>query len=182
MRISMGIAPAWPAILSEEGGFTLIDKPPTGVKTIFCDFQIRLMQSFVPPGVTWREFVKNMFISYIRRQHTMYDVVIISFDDPAQVPLYKSIEQQRRSNKNTTFSFTSGQNLPSNPPSQDIWPSALLNRAFKLQVYFQNTVSVIIIGEMEMWRCSNHLFQVAICTIFQRKFLRYSLYITLEWR
>jgi hypothetical protein len=44
------------------------------------------------------------------------------------------------------------------------------------------TVSVIIIGEMEMWRCSNHLFQVAICTIFQRKFLRYSLYITLEWR
>jgi hypothetical protein len=47
-------------------------------------------------------------------------------------------------------------------------PPAVVPRKSRADVSpLQITVSVIIIGEMEMWRCSNNLFQVATCTIFQ---------------
>ena len=138
----MGIASQWPAILWEEGGFVHRDKAPTGVKTVFVDGQIRLMQSFIHENATWREFVSYMFISYIRRLHATYDVVVLAFDNYTSVPLYKSIEQQRRSENNASFVFTTGQDLPGKPPKQEIWTSALMNRAFKTKVLPHKYTSV----------------------------------------
>lgn len=50
---------------------------------------------------------------------------------PVQVPIYKSIEQQRRVSNKGVFAFSSGDELGSGPPDPKVWPLALQNRTYK---------------------------------------------------
>ena len=134
----MGISSDWPRIFAGENAnsnFATPDAVPNNIRSVFIDGQIRLMQSFVKQGISWREFVDYMFISHIQKQHLKYDTVVLAFDNYDSVPLYKSIEQQRRSSVNKKiFKFETGEELPAKPPPQDIWVLALQNRIFKKTV------------------------------------------------
>lgn len=56
-------------------------------------------------------------------------------DNYNEVPLYKTIEQLKRSTlKHKPFHFQEGDKAPERPPSQDIWQAALQNRKFKTVV------------------------------------------------
>lgn len=133
----MGISRDWCVLWNEEdtdGVFTKKDIVPHNVQSVFIDGQIKLMQSFIKDGSSWNDFVNYTFNALVQRQHEKYDTVVLAFDNYMSVPLYKSIEQQRRINPKFTFKFETGQELPSKPPAQDIWTSALQNRNFKTTV------------------------------------------------
>jgi len=105
-------------------------------KTIFIDAQVQLMKSFVRENeTTWREFIHRTFFSQLTHYHHKFDTVIICFDNYANVPIFKSIEQSKRVSGNKfTFKFDSSDTLPTGPCEQKIWVQALQNRSFKTKV------------------------------------------------
>lgn len=115
--------------------FTKANKMPQNVRSIFIDTQICLMKSFVKENASWREFVEYMFLSYIEKKCQTCNVVVLLFDKYASVPLYKSIEQQCRTNTNKKFfKFETNQELPPLQSTQDVWVYALQNCMFKITV------------------------------------------------
>jgi len=130
----MGIHNQWPREWREEGGEFIVEN--VKCKTIFIDAQILLMKSHVKEtDTTWREFVMRNFSQTVSRYHTKADTVILSFDNYDSVPIFKSIEQNRRISTNkTSFNFKKGENLPNRPPEQQIWVQALQNRTFKSNI------------------------------------------------
>tara|TARA_B100000405_G_scaffold108521_1_gene75817 strand:- start:2524 stop:3846 length:1323 start_codon:yes stop_codon:yes gene_type:complete len=133
----MGIDSLWPRILKGEGE-EYVEKKPLGehVKTCFVDGQVMLMKSTMPPHVTtWDQFVTHNFCSKIQRLHSTYHNVILSFDNYHEVPIYKSIEQAKRSTVNRKpFNFEKGDSFPDRPPGGDVWSDALMNRNYKTMV------------------------------------------------
>jgi hypothetical protein len=105
-------------------------------RTIFIDAQVQLMKSFVRENeTTWREFIHRTFFSQLTQYHYKFDNVIICFDNYANVPIFKSIEQSKRvSGNKSTFKFGSSDTLPTGPCEQKIWVQALQNRTFKTKV------------------------------------------------
>ena len=134
----MGINNQWPREWKEEGDEFVVEN--IKCKTVFIDAQILLMKSNVKDTDTsWREFVKRNFFQVVSRYHAKSDTVIVSFDNYDNVPIFKSIEQNRRVDvSKTSFDFKKGDALPSCPPKQNIWVQALQNRTFK-----SNIISVI---------------------------------------
>ena len=131
---NMGIHNQWPREWREEGGEFIVEN--VKCKTIFIDAQILLMKSHVKEtDTTWREFVMRNFSQTVSRYHTKADTVILSFDNYDSVPIFKSIEQNRKISTNkTSFNFKKGENLPNRPPEQQIWVQALQNRTFKSNI------------------------------------------------
>lgn len=129
----MGIDASWPRIFKAEGAeYVETDK---GVNTVFVDAQILLMKSTIPEqGCTWKEFVEKNFGQRLVALHRKYETVIVAFDNYEQVPVYKSIEQERRIAKVAPFAFANGDDVPSRPPSSKVWSNALLNRAYKTNI------------------------------------------------
>lgn len=140
----MGINHEWPRIWKAEGD-SYIEKSPR-VRTIFIDGQIMLMKAQVADGSTWADFVKKTFIRKLLLLHNTYDNIILSFDNYENVPVYKSIEQLRRTaNAQNTFRFSATDLLPSSPPTDKVWSAAMLNRTFKTHVI--SLVSSMIVAE-----------------------------------
>ena len=137
-RGTMGINPKWPCEWKEEGEEFIASN--VKCKTIFIDGQILLMKSHIKETDTsWREFVRRNFSQIISRYHTTADTVIMSFDNYDSVPVFKSIEQNRRIDcTKSVYAFKAGDQLPNCPPSQDVWTRALQNRIFK-----SNIISII---------------------------------------
>ncbi len=130
----MGIDSLWPRILKTEGDEFVVKKAP--VETCFVDGQVMLMRSVVPDHVkTWRDFVEYNYMRKLRSLHGEFKRVILAFDNYESVPVYKTIEQLKRSNLNQkTFDFQNGDKIPERPPCQDTWVLALQNRTFKTVV------------------------------------------------
>jgi len=135
---TMGINPQWPREWKEEGEEFVAAN--VRCKTIFIDGQILLMKSHVKDtDTTWREFVRRNFLQIIARHHASADTVIMSFDNYDNVPIFKSIEQNRRiSSSQQVYQFKHGDQLPNGPPTQEVWVRALQNRIFK-----SNIISII---------------------------------------
>lgn len=135
---AMGINPQWPKEWKEEGDEFV--EANVRCKSIFIDGQILLMKSHIKDtDTTWREFVRRNFSQVISRHHTSADTVIMSFDNYDNVPIFKSIEQNRRiSASHSVYQFKNGDQLPNCPPSQEVWVRALQNRVFK-----SNIISII---------------------------------------
>lgn len=98
--------------------------------------QVMLMKSTIPPHVTtWTQFVQYNFIRKLYSLHSEFPNLILSFDNYKEVPVYKTIEQLKRtSSKKAEFDFSSGDKVPTRPPSAEVWMSALQNRVFKTVV------------------------------------------------
>ena len=104
-------------------------------KTIFIDAQIQLMKSFVKENEdSWLQFVQRTFFVPIAKFHRRYDTVIVCFDNYGNVPVFKSIQQNRRVAGGSAFNFKAGDALPSRPCNSEIWKQALLNRSFKSNI------------------------------------------------
>jgi len=130
----MGINAEWPKVWKSEGCEYVIDN--IKCRTIFIDAQILLMKSFVKDtDLTWREFIQRSFCAVITRHHAKFDTVILCFDNYDSVPIFKSIEQNKRVSTNKSdFEFKRGDLLPDAPPPQHVWVQALQNRSFKSNV------------------------------------------------
>ena len=98
--------------------------------------QVMLMKSTIPPHVTtWTQFVQYNFMRKLYSLHSEFPNLILSFDNYKEVPVYKTIEQLKRtSSKKAEFDFSSGDKVPTRPPSAEVWMSALQNRVFKTVV------------------------------------------------
>ena len=121
-------------IWKSEGGEYIADKVPADTKTIFIDGQIILMQSRVDGCRSWRDFALKAFGRRLESAHALFDHVILAFDNYKATPIFKSIEQAKRTKASSGFVFTAGQKLQDTPPPPEVWPSALQNRAFKSHV------------------------------------------------
>lgn len=132
----MGIDALWPKIFKAEGDEYIETKPLTNVHTVFIDGQVMLMKSTIPEHVTtWKQFVDFNFTRKINSLHTTYRNVIISFDNYEAVPVYKSIEQLKRSSLNRKpFDFERGAPMPVRPPKGEVWADAMQNRNYKTAV------------------------------------------------
>jgi len=132
----MGFDSQWPKIWSEESSAFVVER--VTCKTIFIDAQIQLMKSFVREDEeSWRTFVQRTFLAPIAEFHRRYDTVIVCFDNYQNVPIFKSIEQCKRTAMALpaqSFKFKAGDALPSRPYEQRIWVQALQNRTFKSNI------------------------------------------------
>jgi len=135
----MGFDSQWPKIWSEDSDAFVVQR--VTCKTIFIDAQIQLMKSFVKEDeCSWRAFIQRTFFVPIAEFHRRYDTVIVCFDNYENVPIFKSIEQSKRSSTpgaaaaGSSFSFKAGDTLPSRPYEQRIWTQALQNRTFKSNI------------------------------------------------
>jgi hypothetical protein len=135
---TMGFDSQWPKIWSEESDAFVVHR--VTCKTIFIDAQIQLMKSFVKEDeCSWRAFVQRTFFAPIAEFHRRYDTVIVCFDNYQNVPIFKSIEQSKRTSASgaavaNSFHFKAGDTLPSRPYEQRIWVQALQNRTFKSNI------------------------------------------------
>jgi len=135
-RNTMGFDSQWPKIWNEESDAFVVER--VTCKTIFIDAQIQLMKSFVKEDeASWRQFVQRTFFAPIAEFHRRYDTVIVCFDNYQNVPIFKSIEQSKRTSASAptnTFMFKAGDTLPSRPYEQKLWVQALQNRSFKSNI------------------------------------------------
>jgi hypothetical protein len=134
----MGIHGDWARIWKAEGTAYVQKELHAGVATVFVDGQILLMKSTIPEGgASWPEYVERNFTRRLLELHRRYQTVILAFDNYEEVPVYKSIEQERRvapSKGKAVFAFKAGDQIPARPPRQDVWAAAMLNRTFKTNV------------------------------------------------
>jgi len=134
----MGFDSLWPKIWNEESDAFVVQR--VTCKTVFIDAQIQLMKSFVKEDeCSWRAFVQRTFFAPIAEFHRRYDTVIVCFDNYQNVPIFKSIEQSKRSSASgaavaNSFHFKAGDTLPSRPYEQSVWVQALQNRTFKSNI------------------------------------------------
>lgn len=135
---AMGIDPLWPRIYKAEGDEYIESKVPSQVHTAFVDGQVMLMKSTIPQsGIikTWEDFVNYNFTAKLHRLHASFKNVILSFDNYEQVPIFKTLEQLKRSAASRkNFDFSSGDKIPDKPPHPDVWSHALQNRNYKTVV------------------------------------------------
>ncbi len=114
-------------------GFTP-DIPQTPVAG-FIDGQIKLMgfprsESGIP---CWNHFLRSKFVTPIQRMWRQgAKVVVLAFDDYANVPKAKAITQASRRRNTPVMPFSEGDALPNEPPEP--WEYAMANRAFKAKV------------------------------------------------
>jgi len=134
----MGIHGDWAWIWKAEGTAYVKKELQAGVATVFVDEQILLMKSTIPEGgASWAEYVERNFGRRLVELHRRFETVILAFDDYEEVPVYKSIEQERRvatGRARAPFAFKAGDQIPARPPRQDVWAAAMLNRTFKTNV------------------------------------------------
>ena len=129
----MGFDSKWPQIWGQKSDLFVVSR--VECRTIFIDAQIQLMKSFVKENEdSWLQFVQRTFFVPIAEFHRRYDTVIVCFDNYGNVPVFKSIEQNRRVAGGSAFKFKAGDTLPSRPCNSEIWKQALLNRSFKSNI------------------------------------------------
>ena len=134
----MGFDSQWPKMWGQQSSLFVVQR--VVCKTIFIDAQIQLMKSFVKEDETsWRQFIRRTFFAPVAEFHRRYDTVIVCFDNYQNVPVFKSIEQSKRTAassaaKSHNFQFKAGDELPSKPYEQKIWVQALQNRSFKSNI------------------------------------------------
>ncbi|EKX33647.1 hypothetical protein GUITHDRAFT_147773 [Guillardia theta CCMP2712] len=104
---------------------------PFSPTVAFIDGQIKLMK---PSSInTWEGFLSCQFVSCVRRHfQSGCKTVVLAFDNYEHVPTCKGMTQHKRNRKVSSFSFASGDCLPTIIP-QD-WEGAIRNRLFKSRV------------------------------------------------
>ena len=134
----MGFDSQWPKMWGQQSSLFVVQR--VVCKTIFIDAQIQLMKSFVKEDeASWRQFIRRTFFAPVAEFHRRYDTVIVCFDNYQNVPVFKSIEQSKRTAASSAaqsrdFQFKAGDELPSKPYEQKIWVQALQNRSFKSNI------------------------------------------------
>ena len=123
-----GIHGDWAWIWKAEGTAYVKKELQAGVATVFVDEQILLMKSTIPEGgASWAEYVERNFGRRLVEPHRRFETVILAFNDYEEVPVYKSIEQERRvatGRARAPFAFKAGDQIPARPPRQDVWAAA----------------------------------------------------------
>lgn len=105
----------------------------------FIDGQIVLMQSSGMDGensepMTWDVYIRRNFASRVRRCLARCDVVVLAFDNYAEVPRAKAMTQAKRQRTIPPVPFSEEMELPMVVPSGSHWQGCMANRTFKTRV------------------------------------------------
>jgi len=127
----MTIERQWIEIMKTEVPDAFTEEPPFAPEAAFIDAQIKLMA--MPHEFSWDVYLHRQFVLPIHQMYSLGSrVVVLAFDDYANVPRAKAITQAKRREKITPIEFNAEQELPECPPRP--WDAAMANRAFKAKV------------------------------------------------
>jgi len=127
----MTIERQWLEIMKTEVPEAFTDDAPFQVRAGFIDAQIKLMS--MPHEYEWDTFLLKQFRQPVESMFSSgADVVVVAFDDYANVPRAKAITQAKRRQRLVAINFTEQDELPASPPRP--WDCAMANKVFKQKV------------------------------------------------